>query len=348
MDHPIEQRRLGNSDIRVSKLCLGTMTWGQQNTEPQAHEQMDYALAQGINFFDTAEMYPVPPKGETQGLTEQYIGSWFARRGQRGRVVLATKVTGPGDWMAHIRNGPQLTRAHIRAAVEGSLRRLQTDYIDLYQLHWPSRPTNFFGRLGYVHQEAEHTPLEETLAALMELMQEGKIRHYGLSNETAWGTMKVLQIADREGWPRPLTVQNPYNLLNRSYEVGLAEVSMREQVGLLAYSPLAFGVLTGKYLNGAWPQDARITLFSRFSRYKGEQAEAAVARYVAIARDAGLSPAQMALAFVTQQSFVTSNIIGATSLAQLQENIATASLELPAEVLQQIDAVHKVISNPCP
>lgn len=344
----MEKRRLGNTDLMVTSLCLGTMTWGEQNSEAQAHEQMDYALERGINFFDTAEMYPVPPKGETQGRTEQYIGSWFAARGQRDKVILATKVAGPGDWMTHIRNGPQLTREHIREAVEGSLRRLQTDYIDLYQIHWPARPTNFFGQLGYVHRESDSTPLEETLAALNELITEGKIRHYGLSNETAWGTMKVLQIAERNGWPKPVSIQNPYNLLNRSYEVGLAEVSHQEQVGLLAYSPLAFGVLSGKYLNGQQPQDARITLFERFSRYKGEHADAAVAQYVALAQKAGLSAAQMALAFVTQQPFVTSNIIGATSMAQLQENIDSAALQLDESLLQAIDGIHKVHSNPCP
>ncbi len=344
----MEKRRLGSTDLMVTSLCLGTMTWGEQNNEAQAHEQMDYALERGINFFDTAEMYPVPPKGETQGRTEQYIGSWFSARGQRDKIILATKVAGPGDWMTHIRNGPQLTRAHIREAVEGSLRRLQTDYIDLYQIHWPARPTNFFGQLGYVHRESDSTPLEETLAALNELIAEGKIRHYGLSNETAWGTMKVLQIAERNGWPKPVSIQNPYNLLNRSYEVGLAEVSHQEQVGLLAYSPLAFGVLSGKYLNGQQPQDARITLFERFSRYKGEHAEAAVAQYVSLAQQADLSPAQMALAFVTQQPFVTSNIIGATTMAQLQENIDSAALQLDSSLLQAIDEIHKVHSNPCP
>jgi aryl-alcohol dehydrogenase-like predicted oxidoreductase len=344
----MEKRRLGSTDLMVTSLCLGTMTWGEQNNEAQAHEQMDYALERGINFFDTAEMYPVPPKGETQGRTEQYIGSWFSARGQRDKIILATKVAGPGDWMTHIRNGPQLTRAHIREAVEGSLRRLQTDYIDLYQIHWPARPTNFFGQLGYVHRESDSTPLEETLAALNELIAEGKIRHYGLSNETAWGTMKVLQIAERNGWPKPVSIQNPYNLLNRSYEVGLAEVSHQEQVGLLAYSPLAFGVLSGKYLNGQQPQDARITLFERFSRYKGEHAEAAVAQYVSLAQQADLSPAQMALAFVIQQPFVTSNIIGATTMAQLQENIDSAALQLDSSLLQAIDEIHKVHSNPCP
>ncbi len=243
---------------------------------------------------------------------------------------------------------PQLTRAHIREAVENSLRRLQTDYIDLYQLHWPARPTNFFGKLGYEHQEAETTPLEETLSALQELIHEGKIRHYGLSNETAWGTMKVLQIADQNQWARPLSVQNPYNLLNRSYEVGLAEVSHREQVGLLAYSPLAFGVLSGKYLNGQLPPEGRITLFERFSRYKGEHAEQAVQKYVDLAADLGISPVTLALAFVTQQGFVTSNIIGATTMEQLRENIDSADVVLTAEILERINAIHKVHSNPCP
>ncbi|GGY40514.1 oxidoreductase [Bacterioplanes sanyensis] len=346
----MQRRPLGNTDIQVSKLCLGTMTWGEQNSEGEAHEQMDFALERGINFFDTAEMYPVPPKAETQGRTESYIGSWFKHRGQRDRVVLATKVSGPGDWMQHIRGGPQLTREHIMAAVEDSLKRLQTDYIDLYQVHWPARNTNFFGKLGYRadHSEAESTPLTETLAALHELQQQGKIRHYGLSNETAWGTMKALSIADQRGYARPVSVQNPYNLLNRSYEVGLAEVSHREQVGLLAYSPLAFGALSGKYLNGQRPDGARLTLFDRFTRYVGEHAEGAIARYVDIARQHDLSPATLALAFVTQQPFVSSNIIGATNLAQLEENINSADVTLSDEVLAEIDLVHAEICNPCP
>ncbi len=344
----MQKRPLGNSNLQVTKLCLGTMTWGEQNTEAEAHQQMDYALERGISFFDTAEMYPVPPKGETQGLTEQYIGSWFAKSGNRDKVILASKVAGPGDWMTHLRNGPQLTREHIREAVESSLQRLQTDYIDLYQLHWPARPTNFFGKLGYEYQELESTPLEETLSALQELIHEGKIRHYGLSNETAWGTMKVLQITNQNQWARPVSVQNPYNLLNRSYEVGLAEVSHREQVGLLAYSPLAFGVLSGKYLNGQLPPKGRITLFERFSRYKGEHAEQAVLKYVNLAADLGISPVTLALAFVTQQGFVTSNIIGATSMEQLRENIDSANVVLTAEVIERINAIHNVHSNPCP
>lgn len=345
----METRSLGNTQLQVSKLCLGTMTWGEQNTEAQAHEQMDYALANGINFFDVAEMYPVPPRPDTQGATERYIGSWFQKSGNRDKVILATKVAGPADWLLHVRGGPQLTREHIVQAVESSLDRLKTDYIDLYQVHWPARKTNFFGQLGYQHQDdADATPLEETLAALNELIQQGKIRHYGLSNETAWGAMKVVQIADANGWPRPVSIQNPYNLLNRSYEVGLAEVSHRENMGLLAYSPLAFGVLSGKYLNDQKPDNARLTLFDRFTRYLGEQAESATQDYCDLAAELGMSPAVMAQAFVTERSFVTSNIIGATTMAQLQENIDSAQVILDSEALAKIDAIHARISNPCP
>ena len=345
----MQTRLLGNTQLQVSKICLGTMTWGEQNTEAQAHEQMDYALAQGINFFDVAEMYPVPPKPDTQGSTERYIGSWFKKTGNRSNVILATKVAGPADWLLHVRGGPQLTREHIFQAVESSLERLQTDYIDLYQLHWPARKTNFFGQLGYDHQdEDDATPLEETLAALNELIQQGKIRHYGLSNETAWGAMKVAQIADANGWPRPVSIQNPYNLLNRSYEVGLAEVSHREQMGLLAYSPLAFGVLSGKYLNDQQPENARLTLFDRFTRYTGDVAQQATREYVELAQELGMSAAVMAQAFVTERSFVTSNIIGATNMDQLKENIDSARVILDAEAVAKIDAIHARISNPCP
>lgn len=345
----METRPLGNSLLQVSKICLGTMTWGEQNSEAEAHEQMDYAIAQGINFFDVAEMYPVPPRPDTQGSTERYIGSWFAKTGNRDKVILATKVAGPADWLSHVRGGPQLTRDHVFQAVESSLQRLQTDYIDVYQLHWPARKTNFFGQLGYNHQDDQDaTPLEETLAALNELIQQGKIRHYGLSNETAWGAMKVLQIADANGWPRPVSIQNPYNLLNRSYEVGLAEVSHREQLGLLAYSPLAFGVLSGKYLDGQQPENARLTLFDRFTRYTGEVAQQATREYVELAQELGMSAAVMAQAFVTERSFVTSNIIGATSMEQLRENIDSAQVVLDKDALAKIDAIHARISNPCP
>jgi len=344
----MQTRQLGNSQLQVSKICLGTMTWGEQNSEAEAHEQMDYALANGVNFFDVAEMYPVPPKPETQGRTEEYIGSWFAARNNREQAILATKIAGPADWLKYIRGGPKLTREHIFEAVEGSLKRLQTDYIDLYQIHWPARPTNYFGQLGYQHTEQESTALEETLAALNELIQQGKIRHYGLSNETPWGVMKAAHIADQNAWPRPVSIQNPYNLLNRTYEIGLAEVSHRENMGLLAYSPLAFGVLSGKYLHGQKPANARLTLFDRFTRYLGEKPELATQRYADIAAQAGMSCATLAQAFVTQQSFVTSNIIGATTMEQLKENIASANVILSEDILQAIEIVHRDICNPCP
>ena len=344
----MELRKLGTSDLLVSKLCLGTMTWGEQNTEAEAHHQLDMAVDYGINFLDTAEMYPVPPMGETQGRTESYLGSWLKRYSNREKLILATKVTGPGDWMAHIRGGSELNSTHIDQAIEGSLKRLQTDYVDLYQLHWPSRPTNYFGQLGYKHSEQEGVAFEETLLALKTHMDSGKVRHYGLSNETPWGTMKAIAVADKLGMPRPISVQNPYNLLNRSYEVGMAEVSHREQCGLLAYSPLAFGVLSGKYLNGQKPANARLTLYSRFSRYNSELANKAVEQYAAIAQEHGLTPTQLALAFVTQQAFVTSNIIGATTATQLEENLKTSELDLTKDILDKIDAVHSQIANPCP
>lgn len=344
----MEHRTLGQHGPSVSKLCLGTMTWGEQNTEAEAHRQLDMAMAHGINFIDTAEMYPVPPKAETQGLTESYLGSWLKMSGRRDQLVVATKVAGPGDWMTHIRNGPQLTADHIDAALSDSLRRLNSDYIDLYQVHWPARSTNFFGKLGYIHQDEDSTPLEDTLLAIKRHLDSGKIRHYGLSNETPWGAMKVIALADQLGMARPVSIQNPYNLLNRSYEVGLAEVSHREFCGLLAYSPLAFGVLSGKYLNGQMPEKGRLTLYKRFSRYTSELAEKAVVQYAALAHELGMSPTTLALAFVTQQGFVTSNIIGATTEQQLQENLETADISLSPEVIQRINEIHQLIPNPCP
>lgn len=341
---------LGRTNLKVSRICLGTMTWGQQNTEAEAHEQMDYALAQGVNFFDTAEMYPVPPKEETYSLTEQYIGSWFAARKNREQVILATKVAGPGDWLKYVRGGgSRLNREHIRAACDASLKRLQTDYIDLYQLHWPERVTNFFGTLGYFHKpEKDGVPLEESLAALDELVKEGKVRHVGVSNETPWGLSRYLRLSEERGLARPASIQNPYSLVNRTFEIGLAEIALREECGLLAYSPLAFGALTGKYLNGQRPADGRLTLFTRFQRYTNAQTEQAIERYVAIAREAGLDPAQMALAFVNSRPFLTSTIIGATSMDQLKTNIASHSVTLASDVLKQIEAVHKDIPNPAP
>lgn len=345
----MQLRQLGRTDLQVSALCLGTMTWGEQNDQQEAFAQLDRAKAAGINFIDTAEMYPVPPRAETYATTERYIGEYFKARGGRNDWVLASKVAGPGNGITHIRDGQlKMNRQHIVAALDASLQRLQTDRIDLYQLHWPERSTNFFGQLGYRHHQADFTPLEDTLEALDEQVRAGKIRHIGLSNETPWGTMKYLQLADERGWPRAVSIQNPYNLLNRSFEVGLAEISIREQCGLLAYSPLAFGMLSGKYEGGARPEGARITRFSRFARYTNPQAQAACSRYVNLAREHGLDPAQMALAFVTGQPFVTSNIIGATSLEQLERNLGSIDVTLSPEVLEGIEAIQVAQPNPAP
>jgi aryl-alcohol dehydrogenase-like predicted oxidoreductase len=346
--------RLGRTDVKVSRICLGTMTWGEQNSEREAHAQLDLALAAGINFIDTAEMYPVPPKAETYGRTEQYIGSWLKARGQRDRVIIATKVMGCSDDLTYVRGGnTRLTRANIEAALDASLKRLQTDYIDLYQLHWPDRRTNTFGKLGYKHDpDDEPVPIEESLAALADLVKAGKVRHIGVSNETPWGVAQFLRLAGTRGqrsdWPRIVSIQNPYNLLNRSFEIGLAEFAHREDVGLLAYSPLGFGVLTGKYLDGARPDAARLTLFTRFRRYTGEPGQQATRAYVELARRHGLTPAQMALAYVNTRPFLTSTIIGATTLEQLRDNIASIDLTLSDEVLAGIEAIHAANSNPCP
>jgi aryl-alcohol dehydrogenase-like predicted oxidoreductase len=343
-------RRLGQTDIQVSALCLGTMTFGEQSSEQEAHAQLDRALAAGVNFIDTAEIYPVPPRGETQGLTERYIGTWLESRACRDRVFLATKVAGPGDWLPYLRGGgARLDRRNIEAALDASLKRLGTDYIDLYQLHWPDRETNFFGRLGYEHPpEDRSVPLLETLEILGELVTSGKVRHIGVSNETPWGLMRFAQLAAERHLPRMVSIQNPYSLLNRTFEIGLAEVAMREQCGLLAYSPLAFGVLSGKYLGGARPAGARLTLFERFSRYSNPQADKATAEYVALARRHGLDPAQMALAWVTGRPFVTSTIMGATTLAQLDSDLASADVTLPEEVISGIEEIHTEQPNPSP
>lgn len=345
----MELRQLGRTDLKVSQLCLGTMTWGEQNDETQAFAQIDRARSAGVNFIDTAEMYPVPPRPETYATTERYIGNYFKSRGGRSDWIVASKIAGPGNGISHIRDGQlKMNRKHIGEALDASLKRLQTDWIDLYQLHWPERNTNFFGQLGYRHQTEDFTPLEETLETLDEQVRAGKIRHIGLSNESPWGTMKFLELAQARGWPRAVSIQNPYNLLNRTFEVGLAEVAMREQCGLLAYSPLAFGVLSGKYEGGARPPAARITLFSRFTRYGNPQAQAACSRYVKLAREHGLDPAQMALAFVNRQPFVTSNIIGATNVEQLDANLASLQLQLSEQVLEAIEAIHREQPNPAP
>lgn len=344
----MEMRQLGRTELKVSKICLGTMTWGEQNTETEAHEQMDFALEHEVNFFDAAEMYPVPPKPETQGRTESYIGSWFARRGQRDRVIMATKIVSTG--MDYIRPDANLRAEQIVEAVEGSLRRLQTDYIDLYQLHWPSRATNYFGQLGYRYPDSsdQDVAIEETLKACDTLIRQGKIRHLGLSNETPWGVSEFLRLAEQQGLARVVSVQNPYSLLNRTFEVGLAEFAHREAVGLLAYSPLGMGVLSGKYRHGALPENSRLALFSRFQRYSTGLAGQTTERYLEIADRHGLNAAQMALAFVNDRPFVTSNIIGATNLTQLRDNISSADLTLSDEVLSEIEAVHQQQPNPCP
>ncbi len=344
-------RELGGTGIKVSSLCLGTMTWGEQNNQDEGFAQMDLACDRGITFFDTAEMYAVPATAKTYGSTETIIGNWFrARPGMRQKIVLASKVCGQANWLPHVRDGkPLLNRKHIEEAINGSLARLQTDYLDLYQLHWPDRNTNYFGKLGYQHEQNETaTPIEETLAVLADLVKAGKIRQVGISNETPWGTMRYLAAAQAQGLPRIVSIQNPYNLLNRSFEIGLAEISHRERVGLLAYSPLAFGALSGKYLNGARPQGARITLFKRFSRYTNPQAEAATAKYIALATKHGIDPVQMALQFVTTRPFLTSNIIGATSIAQLKTNLDSVNVPLNDEILKGIEEIHTGQPNPAP
>ena len=350
----MEQRKLGNTDIEVSVIGLGTMTWGQQNTEAQAHEQIDYALAHGVTLIDTAEMYPVPPKAETAGRTEQYIGTWIkAHPGRRGEFVLATKIAGPARQPhnpTHIRGaGNQFDRQNLTAAVNDSLKRLQTDYVDLYQLHWPDRSTMTFGRANYPWIDDAYTvPIAETLQVLSDLVKEGKIRHVGVSNETPWGVAQFLHAAQTLGLPKIVSIQNPYSLVNRNFETGLSEFSHRDGIGLLAYSPLAFGWLSGKYEGGVRPADARITLFERFQRYNKPLAGAAISAYVALAREHGISPAQMALAFVNSRPFVTSNLIGATTLEQLKENIGSLDVTLSAEVLAAIDSLHERQPNPAP
>lgn len=341
---------LGRTGLQVTDICLGTMTWGQQNTQDEAFAQLDAALDYGVNFMDTAEMYSVPTQGPTYGATETIIGNWFKARGTRDKFILATKIAGPGPWLPHIRNAEtRFDRKNIEAALHGSLKRLQTDHIDLYQLHWPDRNTNFFGRLGYKHNPNELiTPIEDTLAVLDDLVKAGKIRHIGVSNETPWGVMKFVQLAESRGWPRIASIQNPYSLLNRSFEVGLAEVAIREQVGLLAYSPLGFGMLSGKFLNGQWPETARLTLFKQFSRYTNPQAFAATERYIAIAKQYNLDPCQMALAFVRMQPFTTSTIIGATSMAQLETNLRSSEVELSKEIVKALDEVHVLHPSPAP
>ncbi|CAL2089559.1 aldo/keto reductase [Tenacibaculum sp. 190524A05c] len=341
---------LPNTDVKVSKICLGTMTWGNQNTEAEGFEQMDYALEQGVNFFDTAELYSVPATPETYGATEKIIGNWFKKTGNRDKVVLASKIAGGGAYTAHIRSGG-LTGQNIIEAVEGSLKRLQTDYIDLYQLHWPNRGVNCFGVRDYPYKTSTKEAEDhiEILETLQELIKQGKIKHVGLSNETPWGTMKYLQAAEQKGLPRMATIQNSYSLIHRGYEYGMSEVSMRENIGLLAYSPLAQGVLSGKYLDGGQPKGARGTLFPRFiARYMGDGSQEAVRAYLAIAEKHGLTLSELSLAYINQLPFVTSNIIGATKMDQLKENIGSINIDLSEEILEEIEAVHAARPNPAP
>lgn len=340
---------LGNSDLSVTAIGLGTMTFGEQNSEAEAHAQLDYARDAGIDFFDTAEMYPVPARAETTGLTERYVGSWLKRQA-RDRIVVATKVTGPGRTLDWIREGRlDFDRANLARALEGSLRRLQTDYVDLYQLHWPDRNVPVFGGVHFdPSRERETVPLQETLAALGDFIRAGKVRHWGLSNETPWGVMTVLRLADALGVPRPVSVQNAYSLLNRSWEGGLSEIGYRENLSLLAYSPLGFGLLSGKYLRD--PQAAgRVTQFPGFAaRYGKPNTAAAVAAYAELARRHGLSPVALALGFVYARWCVASTLIGATSLAQLRENLDAARVALTEEVLAEVERIHLRYPNPAP
>lgn len=342
--------RIPHSSLEVSVLGLGTMTFGEQNTQADAHAQLDHAVAAGVNLIDTAEMYPVPPRPETQGLTETYIGNWLKQRGQREKIILASKVSGPARGNdVGIRPQQILDRKNIRAALDASLRRLNTDYLDLYQVHWPQRATNCFGKLSYQYSDEKlAVTLLETLEALSEPVRAGKIRYLGISNETPWGAMRYLHLAEKHDLPRIVTVQNPYSLLNRSFEVGMAEISQFEGLELLAYSCLGFGTLTGKYLNGAQPAGARNTLFSRFTRYSAPHTQQAIAEYVALAARYGLDPAQMALAFVRRQPFVASTLLGATSLDQLKTDLASLDLNLDDDIIDELEKIHQRFTFPAP
>jgi len=346
----MEYINLPHTDIEVSKICLGTMTWGRQNTEPEGHEQMDYAIDQGVNFFDTAELYPIPPRADEYADTERIIGTWFKKNGNRDKIVLATKIAGKAEFTKHIRS-TGFAKESIIAAVDASLDRLQTDYIDLYQLHWPDRNTNYFGKRDYQHDVSDHWKdnIHQVLEIFRDLIREGKIRHVGISNETPWGMMRFLEESKvHASLPRTITIQNPYSLLNRLFEVGNSEIAIREKVGLLVYSPLGFGTLTGKYLGGMQPATSRITLFPNYKRYSSSTAVKATEMYHKLAQDHNLSMAQMALAFVNSRPFVTSTIIGATKMHQLKENIASIDLKLSEEVLEGIEAIHTKFPNPSP
>jgi aryl-alcohol dehydrogenase-like predicted oxidoreductase len=349
----MQHRKLGRTGLDVSLVCLGTMTFGEQNSEAEGHAQLDRARDAGVNFLDAAELYPIPPKPETQGRTEEIVGSWLAARGGRDRTIVATKAVGRSvmEWFRDPPRKAELSRRDIREAVEGSLRRLRTDYIDLYQLHWPDREVGQFGSNPIVYRKPEpgpEHPIHEILESLDELVREGKIRHVGLSNESPWGTMRFLAESDARGLPRVASIQNAYSLVNRIFESGLAEIALREDVGLLAYSPLAQGYLTGKYRDGALPAGARKTLFDRLQRYETPGAEAAITAYLDLAGEIGWSPAHLALKFAATRPFVTSVIIGATSLDQLDHDLAAFDAPWSAEIEERIDAIHQVCANPCP
>ena len=342
-------KKLGNTDINLSTICLGTMTWGEQNSQEEGFQQMDYALDQGVNFWDTAELYSIPPKAETFGHTEIIIGNWFKKTKKRKEVILATKVCGP--MRSYVRGGGnQYGIKNITEALEGSLKRLQTDYIDLYQLHWPERNTNMFGRLGYEHNDVgDWNKFEDILGNLKKFIDDGKIRHVGLSNETPWGFSKFLQIAKEQNLPKIISVQNPYNLVNRTYEIGMSEISIREKSGLLAYSPLAIGYLTGKYRNNQIPKKSRLDVDRDFwTRYNKPNAEKAVEAYYQIAKKNNIDMAQMSLKFCEIQPFVTSVIIGATTMEQLKTDIESVNVKLTDEIIKEINEVQKIYPNPCP
>ena len=341
-------KKLGNTDLNVSTICLGTMTWGEQNTQSEAFEQMNYSLENGVNFWDTAELYAVPPKAETYGHTENIIGNWFTKTKKRKDVILASKVGGPSR--KYMRNGENsFTGKNLENALHGSLKRLKTDYIDLYQLHWPERNVNNFGRLGYEHKENDWNKFEDVLENLKKFIEQGKIRYVGLSNETPWGVMNYLQLAKDKDLPRMMSIQNPYSLLNRSYEVGLAEVSIRENIGCLSYSPLASGYLTGKYRNKQFPKGSRMERdFDFWTRYRKPNMEEAVEDYYKISQKFDLDMSQMSIKFCEVQDFMTSVIIGATTMEQLKTNVESVKVNLDSEVIKEINNVQKKYPNPCP
>ena len=341
-------KKLGNTDLNVSTICLGTMTWGEQNSEKEAFEQMSYAIDNGVNFWDTAELYSVPPKESTYGLTEEIIGNWFTKNRKRQEVILASKVAGPSrDYLRDGQNS--FVGKNLENAVNNSLKRLKTDYLDLYQLHWPERNVNNFGKLGYTHKESEWNKFEDVLVNLKKFIDQGKIKYVGLSNETPWGVMNFMQLSKDKNLPRMMSIQNPYSLLNRSYEVGLAEVSIREQIGCLSYSPLASGYLSGKYRNGAMPKGSRIERDYEFwGRYRKPQSENAIEEYYKISKKYNLDMSQMAIKFCEIQDFMTSVIIGATTMDQLKTNIESVKVTLDKDIINEINAIQRKYPNPCP